>query len=61
MSMSMEYGENCRFIDICEEPVDCLLSLIKGYEDKEVVSLTESVKPISIFCGTHISKCECKF
>jgi hypothetical protein len=47
--MSILSGQNSRFTDLCDEPVDRLLSPIRGYEDKPLVSLAEAVKPISGF------------
>ena len=49
MAMSMQSGENSRFTDLYDEPVDRLLSPIKGYEDKPLLPLTETIKPISGF------------
>jgi hypothetical protein len=49
MAMAMESGEQSRNIDLRDEPVDLLLAPIRGYEDKPVVSLTETVEPISEF------------
>ena len=49
MAMQMQSRENSRFTDLRDEPVDRLLSPIRGYEDKPLVSLAETVKPISGF------------
>jgi NAD:arginine ADP-ribosyltransferase len=46
--MAMQSGENSRFSDLCDEPVDHLLSPIKGYQDKPLVSLTDAIKPVSV-------------
>ncbi len=45
----MRSGENSRFSDVCDEPVDHLLIPIKGYQEKELVPLIEAIKPISGF------------
>ncbi len=45
--MAMESCETSRFTDIFDEPVDHLLSPIGGYEDKPLLPLIETVKPIS--------------
>ena len=44
--MAMQTGEQSRFTDLLNEPVDHLLSPIKGYQDKPLISLSEAVKPI---------------
>jgi hypothetical protein len=49
MAMAKQPSENSRFTDLIDEPVDHLLSPIKGYQDKPLVSLTEAIKPISAF------------
>ena len=49
MAMAIVPDESSRFTDLCNEPVDRLLSPIKGYEDKSFLSLTETIKPISRF------------
>ena len=43
----MSSDENSRYTDLCDEPVDRLLSPIKGYENKSLLPLNETVKPIS--------------
>ncbi len=47
--MAMTSSENSRFTDLGDEPVDCLLSTIQGYENKSLLSLIETVKAISSF------------
>ncbi len=41
--------EDSRYTDLNDEPVDRLLSPIRGYEDKPLLPLTEAVKTISGF------------
>jgi hypothetical protein len=47
MAVSTKSDVNCRFSDLCDEPVDHLLSPIKGYQDKPLVPLSEAVKKVS--------------
>jgi hypothetical protein len=47
--MSIQFDERSRFTDLCDEPVDHLLSPIKGYQDQTLASLSESIEPISGF------------
>jgi len=47
--MAMKSGGKSRFTDLWDEPVDHLLSPIKGYQDQKLVSLNEAVQPISQF------------
>ncbi len=49
MAKSKQRDENSRFTDVCDEPVDHLLSPVKGYQEKPLVSLNESIEPISGF------------
>jgi hypothetical protein len=49
MAMSIQSGENSRYTDLIDEPVDRLLTPIRGYEDELLLPLTETVKPISGF------------
>jgi hypothetical protein len=49
MAMGGQSSENSRFTDLIDEPVDRLLSPIRGYEEKSLLPLTEAVKPISGF------------
>ena len=49
MAMSKQSNTDSRFTDLRDEPVDRLLSPIRGYEDEPLVPLTESVKPVSGF------------
>jgi hypothetical protein len=49
MAMAKQPSENSRFTDLIDEPVERLLSPIRGYEDKPLLPLTETVKPISGF------------
>ncbi len=49
MAMSIQSGENSRYTDLNDEPVDRLLTPIRGYEDKLLLPLTETIKPISGF------------
>jgi hypothetical protein len=52
MAMGKQPGENSRFTDLIDEPVEHLLSPIRGYEDKPLLPLAETVKPISgVFDG----------
>ncbi len=48
-AMAMESNEASRVIDLCDEPVDLLLVPIRGYEDKPLLPLTETIEPISVF------------
>ncbi len=47
MALAIELDEKSRFTDVFQEPVDRLLSPIKGYENKPLVSLIEAIKPVS--------------
>ncbi len=47
--MSIQSGERSRFTDLCDEPIDHLLSPIKGYQDQTLVTLNEAIQPISPF------------
>ncbi len=47
MAMAMESSETSRFTDVSDEPVDRLLSPIRGYQNKPSVLLTDAIKPIS--------------
>ena len=48
----MQTVTNSRFLDLGDEPIDRVLSPIKGYRDKPLIPLIESVKPlIRIFNG----------
>jgi hypothetical protein len=38
-----------RFTDLCDEPVDRLLSPIKGYQDQKLVTINEAIQPVSQF------------
>jgi hypothetical protein len=49
MAMAKQPGENSRFTDLIDEPVERLLSPIRGYEDKSLLPLTETIKPIAGF------------
>jgi hypothetical protein len=49
MAMAKQSGENSRFTDLIDEPVERLLSPIRGYEDESLLPLTETVEPISGF------------
>jgi hypothetical protein len=49
MAMAKQPGENSRFTDLIDEPVERLLSPIRGYENKPLLPLTETVKSISGF------------
>jgi hypothetical protein len=49
MAMAKQPGDNSRFTDLIDEPVDHLLSPIKGYQDKPLLPLTEAIKPVSTF------------
>lgn len=49
MAMAMESDEKSRFTDIFDEPVDRLLSPIRGYEDKPILPLMETIKPVTKF------------
>ena len=40
---------NSRYTDLFDEPVGRLLSPIKGYQDQPLVSLAETIKPVSQF------------
>ena len=60
--MSQQSSENSRFTDGRYEPVNRLLSPIRGYEDNPLVPLIETVQPISrlfdeiedhVFVATH--------
>jgi hypothetical protein len=47
MAKAMISDENSRFTDLFDEPVDRLLSPIRGYQNRPLLSLTETIKPIS--------------
>ena len=49
MAMAMKSGGTSRFTDLCDEPVNHLLSPIKGYQDQKLVSLNEAAQSISQF------------
>jgi hypothetical protein len=49
MATAMQSGENSRYTDVSDEPVDRLLSPIRGYEDKRLLPLPETIQPISEF------------
>ncbi|CAF1481807.1 unnamed protein product [Rotaria sordida] len=49
MAKAMQPGKNSRFTDLYNEPVDHLLSPIKGYQDKPLVTLTAAIEPVSSF------------
>ncbi|CAF1568691.1 unnamed protein product [Rotaria sp. Silwood1] len=49
MAMAMQFGSKSRFTDLYNEPIDHLLSPIKGYQDKPLVSLLEAVEHVSGF------------
>jgi hypothetical protein len=41
--MGMESNRNSCFNDVCDKPIDHLLSLIKEYQDKLLVSFNEAI------------------
>ena len=47
MSTAIQSGETSRYTDVLAEPVDRLLSPIRGYEDQPLVPLAETLKPIA--------------
>ncbi len=47
--MAMKSGENSRFTDLSDEPIDHLLSPIKGYQERPLVPLTKAIEPVSAF------------
>lgn len=48
----MQTITHCRFFDLADEPIDRVLSPIKGYRDKPLLSLLESIRPLHrIFNG----------
>ncbi|CAF2033923.1 unnamed protein product [Rotaria magnacalcarata] len=49
MAKSMQSTNISRFTDLCNEPVDHLLSPLKGYQNEPLVTLTEAIQPISSF------------
>ncbi|CAF1114206.1 unnamed protein product, partial [Rotaria sordida] len=49
MAKALQSGDKSRFTDLDNEPVDHLLSPIKGYQDKPLVSLTEAIEPVAGF------------
>ena len=49
MAMAMQSDGKSRFADLCDEPVDHLLSPIRGYEDQPLLPLTETIIPVSAF------------
>jgi hypothetical protein len=49
MAMAMQSNESSRFTDLLDEPVDHFLSPIRGYEDKPLVPLSETINPIEGF------------
>ncbi|CAF5055850.1 unnamed protein product [Rotaria sp. Silwood1] len=49
MAKVPDTGTRSRFTDVYSEPVDHLLSPIKGYQNKPLVSLMEAIEPVSNF------------
>ncbi|CAF1462503.1 unnamed protein product [Rotaria sordida] len=49
MAEAIQSGKESRFTDLYNEPVDHLLSPIKGYQDKSLISLAEAIEPVSGF------------
>ncbi|CAF3846848.1 unnamed protein product, partial [Rotaria sp. Silwood1] len=49
MAKAGNVGNRSRFTDVYSEPVDRLLSPIKGYQNKPLVSLMETIEPVSGF------------
>ncbi|CAF3150105.1 unnamed protein product [Rotaria sp. Silwood2] len=49
MAEAIQSGDESRFTDLYNEPVDHLLSPIKGYQDKPVVSLPKAIEPVAGF------------
>ncbi|CAF4080862.1 unnamed protein product [Rotaria magnacalcarata] len=49
MAKANQSGGRSRFTDLNGEPMDHLLSPIKGYHDKPLVSLAEAIEPVSGF------------
>ena len=49
MAAKKQSKANSRFTDLYDEPVGRLLSPIKGYQDQPLVSLAETIKPVSQF------------
>ncbi|CAF3699052.1 unnamed protein product [Rotaria sp. Silwood1] len=49
MAKAMQSGDKSRFTDLYNEPVDHLLSPIKGYQDKPLVTLPEAIEPVAGF------------
>jgi hypothetical protein len=47
MAMAKQPGENSRFTDLIDEPVERLLSPSREYENKSLLPLIETIKPIS--------------
>ncbi|CAF4453351.1 unnamed protein product, partial [Rotaria magnacalcarata] len=49
MTKANQSGDRSRFTDLNGEPIDRLLSPIKGYHHKPLVSLAEAIEPVSGF------------
>ncbi len=49
MAKATHSGKKSRFSDFSNEPVDHLLSPIKGYQDKPLVPLADATEPVSQF------------
>jgi hypothetical protein len=49
MAMAMKSDERSRFTDVFNEPIDRLLSSIRGYETKPLLPFTEALESISLF------------
>ncbi|CAF5218708.1 unnamed protein product, partial [Rotaria magnacalcarata] len=47
MTKANQSGDRSRFTDLNGEPIDRLLSPIKGYHHKPLVSLAEAIEPVS--------------
>jgi hypothetical protein len=47
MAMAMKSNVNTRVSDLSDEPVERLLVPIRGYEDQPLLSLLQTIKPIS--------------
>jgi hypothetical protein len=45
--MAMKSDEKSRNSDVCGEPVDRLLTPIRGYEDKPLLPVAEAIEPVA--------------
>jgi hypothetical protein len=49
MAKALVLNNKSRYMDIYDEPIDTLLTPIRGYQDKPLVTLEEAIEPVSGF------------